>query len=30
VLEEVLDAWFDASPSADADDVVNVRHLEEI
>jgi ribose 5-phosphate isomerase B len=30
VLEEVLDAWFDGAPSADADDVANVRHLEEI
>jgi ribose 5-phosphate isomerase B len=30
VLEEVLDAWFEAGPSADADDVANVRHLDEI
>jgi ribose 5-phosphate isomerase B len=29
VLEEVLDAWFDGQPSAEADDVENVRHLEE-
>lgn len=30
LLEEVLDAWFDGRPSEDADDVANVRHLEEI
>jgi ribose 5-phosphate isomerase B len=30
VLEEVLDAWFAGEPSADADDVDNVRHLGEI
>ena len=30
LLEEVLDAWFDGQPSAEADDVQNVRHLEEI
>jgi ribose 5-phosphate isomerase B len=30
VLEEILDAWFGASPSEDADDVENIRHLEEI
>jgi len=30
LLEEVLDAWFDGQPSAEADDVENVRHLEEI
>ena len=30
LLEEVLDAWFAGEPSADADDVDNVRHLEEI
>ena len=27
VLEEILDAWFAASPSEDSDDVANVRHL---
>jgi ribose 5-phosphate isomerase B len=30
VLDEVLDAWFEAAPSDDADDVANVRHLDEI
>jgi len=30
LLEEILDAWFDARPSDDADDRDNVRHLEEI
>jgi len=30
LLGEILDAWFNASPSEDADDVDNVRHLEEI
>jgi ribose 5-phosphate isomerase B len=30
LLEEILDAWFDAQPSADADDVANVAHLDEI
>jgi ribose 5-phosphate isomerase B len=30
LLEEVLDAWFASEPSADADDVDNVRHLKEI
>ena len=29
-LEEILDAWFDAAPSTDADDVANVEHLREI
>jgi len=29
-LEEMLDAWFDARPSEDADDVANVRHLGDI
>jgi ribose 5-phosphate isomerase B len=27
---EILDAWFDAAPSTDADDVANVEHLEHI
>jgi ribose 5-phosphate isomerase B len=30
VLEEILDGWFAAGPSEDADDVANVRHLDEI
>jgi ribose 5-phosphate isomerase B len=30
LLEEILDAWFDAQPSADADDRENISHLEEI
>ena len=30
LLEEMLDAWFDAAPSDEADDVANVRHLDEI
>src|SRR5690348_3517678 len=30
LLGEILDAWFEAAPSEDADDVENVRHLEEI
>ncbi len=30
VLGEILDAWFDGSPSVDADDVANVRHVGEI
>jgi ribose 5-phosphate isomerase B len=30
VLGEILDAWFAAAPSRDADDVANVRHLAEI
>ncbi|MGI8441183.1 MAG: RpiB/LacA/LacB family sugar-phosphate isomerase [Thermoleophilaceae bacterium] len=30
VLDEVLDAWFEAAPSDDANDVANVRHLDEI
>jgi ribose 5-phosphate isomerase B len=29
-LGEILDAWFDSAPSADADDQANVRHLSEI
>src|SRR5919197_765081 len=27
VLEEILDAWFDGAPSAERDDVANVRHV---
>jgi ribose 5-phosphate isomerase B len=30
LLEEILDGWFDADPSEDADDLANVRHLDEI
>ncbi|MGI8596802.1 MAG: RpiB/LacA/LacB family sugar-phosphate isomerase [Thermoleophilaceae bacterium] len=30
LLEEILDAWFDARPSDDAEDRDNIRHLEEI
>jgi ribose 5-phosphate isomerase B len=30
LLEEILDAWFDADPSDEAGDVANVRHLGEI
>ena len=29
-LEEILDAWFAGSSSADADDVENIAHLSEI
>ena len=29
-LGEILDAWFEAEPSADADDRANVAHLSEI
>jgi ribose 5-phosphate isomerase B len=30
VLEEILDAWFAAAPSPDADDRANVEHLDHI
>jgi ribose 5-phosphate isomerase B len=30
LLGEILDAWFEAAPSEDSDDVENVRHLDEI
>jgi ribose 5-phosphate isomerase B len=30
VLAEILDAWFAAEPSPDADDTANVAHLGEI
>jgi ribose 5-phosphate isomerase B len=30
LLAEILDAWFAAAPSTDADDVANVEHLAEI
>jgi ribose 5-phosphate isomerase B len=30
LLEEILDGWFDAGPSEEADDRANVRHVDEI
>ena len=30
LLEEILDAWFSTEPSTQADDVENVRHVDEI
>jgi ribose 5-phosphate isomerase B len=30
LLEEILDGWFEAQPSQDADDVANIRHVGEI
>ena len=30
LLEEILDAWFDGAPSDEADDVANIRHVDEI
>jgi ribose 5-phosphate isomerase B len=30
VLEEILDGWFAGAPSDEADDVANVRHVDEI
>ncbi len=30
LLHEILDAWFEGKPSAEADDVANVKHLGEI
>ena len=30
LLEEILDAWFAAEPSADADDRANIEHVDEI
>lgn len=30
VLAEILDGWFEAAPSENADDVANVRHVDEI
>jgi ribose 5-phosphate isomerase B len=30
LLDEILDAWFSSDPSSDADDVANIRHVEEI
>jgi ribose 5-phosphate isomerase B len=30
LLEEILDAWFEGEPSAEPDDVANIRHVDEI
>jgi ribose 5-phosphate isomerase B len=30
LLEEILDGWFEGAPSADEDDVANIRHVDEI
>ena len=30
LLDEILDGWFETEPSRDADDVANVRHVDEI
>jgi ribose 5-phosphate isomerase B len=30
LLEEILDAWFEAGPSEDEDDRANIRHVDEI
>src|SRR5262249_949788 len=30
VLTEILDAWFAGNPSADEDDVANIRHVDDI
>jgi ribose 5-phosphate isomerase B len=30
MLEEILDGWFEGSPSEEPDDVANVRHVDEI
>jgi len=30
MLDEILDGWFEAEPSREADDVANVRHVDEI
>jgi ribose 5-phosphate isomerase B len=30
LLTEILDAWFDAAPSDDSDDVANIQHVDEI
>ncbi len=30
LLEEILDSWFEGTPSDDADDAANVRHVDEI
>jgi ribose 5-phosphate isomerase B len=30
LLEEILDAWFEGTPSDESDDVANIRHVDEI
>ena len=30
LLEEILDAWFSSGPSAESDDLANIRHVDEI
>ena len=30
LLEEILDGWFGAGPSTDAEDLANIRHVGEI
>ena len=30
LLDEILDAWFSSAPSDEADDVENIRHVDEI
>jgi ribose 5-phosphate isomerase B len=30
LLGEILDGWFEGAPSSDADDVANVRHLDDL
>jgi ribose 5-phosphate isomerase B len=30
LLEEILDAWFASGPSAESDDLANIRHVDEI
>jgi ribose 5-phosphate isomerase B len=30
LLGEILDAWFEGEPSSEADDVANIRHVDEI
>ena len=30
LLEEILDGWFEGTPSTDEDDVANIRHVDEI
>jgi ribose 5-phosphate isomerase B len=30
LLEEILNGWFESRPSEDADDVANIRHVDEI
>jgi len=30
LLEEILDAWFEAQPSGEPDDVENIRHVDQI